>query len=190
MDRGWRTYSIVSFCHLTPDNEDLKVLVYDFLFIPWVKGDFFLEFVSEYTGSFLITSQKPSGVIREISPVDIWRRTTGHSIVQDTQKINVKTCIDTYPNSKKLSLSNDCASHCLYFLNTSYSDPAFTSAEVTEDPWVIMKFDLSNVFVSLAPEWYWMYCWRLWNIGPWFKDILWILQPDTHMWIYLSFLLL
>jgi hypothetical protein len=36
----------------------------------------------------------------KITPVDIWRRTTGHAIVQTTQHLAVKTCIDTYPNFK------------------------------------------------------------------------------------------
>jgi hypothetical protein len=45
--------------------------------------------------------------------------------------------------------SKDGVSHCLYFLNTAYSDPDFTSAEDDDDPWVIMKFDISNAFSSL-----------------------------------------
>jgi hypothetical protein len=59
-----------------PDNEDLKVPVYDCLYIPWLKGEFLPEFAPEYTGSYLIALQKPSGGIRGIAPVDIWRRTS------------------------------------------------------------------------------------------------------------------
>jgi hypothetical protein len=70
--------------------------------------------------------------------------------VQATQQTTAKTCIDTYTNFKQLSLSKDGASHCLYFLNTAYSDPAFTSAEDTEDPMVIVKLDISNGFGSLC----------------------------------------
>ena len=44
-----------------PDNEDLKVLVYDCSYIPRQKGDFLPEFAAEYTGSYLIDLQKPSG---------------------------------------------------------------------------------------------------------------------------------
>jgi hypothetical protein len=59
-----------------PDNEDLKELVYECLYLPWLKGDFLPEFAPEYTGSYLIALQKPSGGIRGIAPVDIWRRAT------------------------------------------------------------------------------------------------------------------
>ena len=104
----------------------------------------------EYTGSYLIALQKPSGGIRGIAPVDIWRRATGNAIVQVTQKIAAKTCIETYPNFKQLTLSKDGASHCLYFLNAAYSDPDFTSAEDAEDPWVIMQLDIKNAFGSLC----------------------------------------
>jgi hypothetical protein len=66
------------------DNEDLKVWVYDCLYIPRLKGDFLPEFTPEYTGSYLIDLQKPSGDIRDIPPVDIWRRDTGNPIFQAT----------------------------------------------------------------------------------------------------------
>ena len=94
--------------------------------------------------------QKPSGGIRDIAPVAIWRRATGHAIVQATQHIADTTFIDTYPNFKKLALAKDGASHWLYFLNAAYSDTVFTSAEDDEDPWVIMKLDISNAFDSLC----------------------------------------
>jgi len=70
--------------------------------------------------------------------------------VQATQQTTAKTCIDTYTNFKQLSLSKDGASHCLYFLNAAYSEPAFTSAEHAEDPMVIVKLDISNAFGSLC----------------------------------------
>ena len=108
------------------------------------------DFSPEYTGSHVIALQKPSGGIRGIAPVDIWRRATGHAIVQATQQTAAKTCIDTYTNFKQLSLSKDGASQCLYFLNAAYSDPAFTSAEDAEDPMVINKLDISNAFGSLC----------------------------------------
>ena len=132
------------------DNEDLKFLVYGCLYIPWLKGEFLPEFAPEYTGSYLIALQKPSGGIRGIAPVDIWRRATGNVIVRATQQIAAKTCIDTYPNFKQLVLSIDGASHCLYFLNAAYSDPAFTSAEDAEDPMLIIKLDISKAFGSLC----------------------------------------
>ena len=47
-------------------------------------------------------------------------------------------------------MSKDGASNCLYFLNAAYSDPAFTSAGDEEDPMVIVKLDISNVFGSLC----------------------------------------
>ena len=108
------------------------------------------EFAPEHTGSYLISLQKPSGGIRGIAPVDIWRWATGHAIVQATQHIAAKMCIDTYPNFKQLALAKDGASHWLYFLNAAYSDTVFTSAEDDEDPWVIMTLDISNTFGSLC----------------------------------------
>jgi hypothetical protein len=37
-------------------------------------------------------------------------------------------------------LSKDGTSHCLYFINETYSDPVFTSVEDVEDPMImIMK---------------------------------------------------
>ena len=107
------------------------------------------EFTPEYTGSYLIDLQKPSGGIRDITPVDIWRRAMGHDIVQATQHLASKTSIDTYPNFKQMDLSKDGVSHCLYFLNAAYSDPDFTSTEDDDDPWVTMKLDISNAFSSL-----------------------------------------
>ncbi len=129
--------------HLFPDNEDLKVLVYECLYLPWLKGDFLSEFAPEYTGSYLIALQKPSGGIRGIAPVDIWRRATGNAIVQATQKRVAKTCMETYPNFKQLALSKDGLSHCLYFLNAAYADLDFSSAED-------MQLDIKNAFGSLC----------------------------------------
>jgi hypothetical protein len=58
--------------------------------------------------------------------------------------------METYSNFKQLALSKDGASHCLYFLNVAYADPAFTSAEDAEDPMVFMQLDIKNVFGSLC----------------------------------------
>ncbi len=86
---GWRMKNLFQriFLSSDPDNEDfIMELVYDCLYLPWLKGDFLPEFAPEYTGSYLIALQKPSGDIRGIAPVDIWRRATGNAIVQATQK--------------------------------------------------------------------------------------------------------
>ena len=138
------------FLSSDPDNEDLKALVYDCLYLPWLKGHFLPDFAPEYTGSYLIVLQKPSGGIRGIAPVDIWRRVMGNAIVQVTQKTVPKKCVETYENFKQLTLSKDGASHCLYLLNAAYADPAFTSAEDAEDPMVIMQLDVKNAFGCLS----------------------------------------
>jgi hypothetical protein len=138
------------FLSSDPDNEDLKTLVYDCLYLPWLKGSFLPEFAPEYTGSYLIALQKPSGGIRGMAPVDIWRRATGNAIVQSTQKTVAKKCVETYENFKQLALSKGGASHCLYLLNAAYSDPAFTSTEDAEDPMVIMQLDIKNAFGCLC----------------------------------------
>ena len=74
----------------------------------------------------------------------------GHGIVQSTHQTTTKTCIDTDTNFNQLVLSKDGTSHCLYFLNETYSDPVFTSVEDVEDPMVIINLDISNVFESLS----------------------------------------
>jgi hypothetical protein len=86
------------FLSSDPDNEEIKVLVYDCLYIPWLKGDFFPEFAPEHTGSYFITVQKPSGGIRVISPVDIWRRSTGHYCQNYTTNVQQ----NLYRHSSKL----------------------------------------------------------------------------------------
>ncbi len=68
------------------------------------------------------------------------------SLYKIRNKIVSKTFIDTYSNFKQLALSKDGASHCLYFLDTAYNDPSFTSTEDAEDPLVIMKIDTKNAF--------------------------------------------
>ena len=137
------------FLSSDPDNDAIKELVYDCLYLPWLKGEFMPEFAPEWAGSYLIALQKASGGIRGIAPVDIWRRAMGNAIVQATQQTAAKTCIDTYTNFKQLALSKDGVSHCLYFLNATCSDPVFTSAEDEADPMVIVKLDISNAFGSL-----------------------------------------
>ena len=66
----------------------------------WLTGDFIPEFSPEWDTSYLVSLQKPSGEIRDITPVDIWRRVTGHATVQVTQQTVTKTYIDTYTNFK------------------------------------------------------------------------------------------
>ena len=80
---GWRMKKLLQriFLSSDPDNEDLKVLVYDCLYLPWLKGQFLPDFAPEYTGSYLIALQKPSGGIRGIAPVDIWRRSMGNALI-------------------------------------------------------------------------------------------------------------
>jgi hypothetical protein len=42
---GWKMKNLLQriFLCSDPENEDLKVLVYDFLYIPWLKGEFFYQ---------------------------------------------------------------------------------------------------------------------------------------------------
>jgi hypothetical protein len=66
---GWRMKDLFQriFLSSDPDNEDLKELVYECFYIPWLKGDFLPDFAPEYTGSYLIALQRPSGGIRGIA---------------------------------------------------------------------------------------------------------------------------
>ncbi len=41
-----------------PENEVIKELVYDCLYLPWLKGEFMPEFAPEWAGSYLIALQK------------------------------------------------------------------------------------------------------------------------------------
>ena len=103
---GWRKKDLFQriFLSSDPEMEAIKELVYDCLYIPWLKGEFMPDFAPEWAGSYLIALQKASGGIRGIAPVDIWRRATGHAIVQITQRTAAKTCIDTFTNFKQLAL--------------------------------------------------------------------------------------
>ena len=85
---GWRMKNLFHRISLSsdPDNDEFKVLVYDCLYIPWLKGDFLPEFVPEYTGSYLLVL---------------------HTIVQTTYQTGSKTFIETYPNFKQLTLWKD-----------------------------------------------------------------------------------
>ena len=70
-----------------PEYDELKVLVHECFYIPWFTRVFLPEFVPEWTGSYLIILQKPTGGLRDIDPVDIFRRTAGNAIVQAVQPI-------------------------------------------------------------------------------------------------------
>jgi hypothetical protein len=134
-----------------PDNDELKTLIHDCFYMPWLTGDFLTDFAPELVGSYLIDLEKPNAGIRGIVPVDIWRRATGNVfIVQAAQPVAVNVCIETYPNFKKLDLSKDGASHFLYLLNSTYYDLSFTSAPDEEDPMVIINLDISNTFGTLC----------------------------------------
>ena len=98
------------FLSSDPENEANKELVYDCLYLPWLKGEFVPEFAPEWAGSYLIVLQKAGGGIRGITPVDI-STGRGNAIVQATQQTAAKTYIDTYTNFKQLTLSKDGVSH-------------------------------------------------------------------------------
>jgi hypothetical protein len=58
--------------------------------------------------------------------------------------------METYPNFKQLALSKDGVSLYLYFLNSTYYDPFFTSVSDEEDPMVKINLDISNAFCTLC----------------------------------------
>ena len=103
-----------------PDNDELKALIHDCFYMPWLTGAFLPEFAPEWAGSYLIALEKPNGGIIGIAPVDVCRRATGNAIVQAIQPLTAKVCIETYPNFKPLALSKDGACHFLYLLNSAY----------------------------------------------------------------------
>ena len=127
---GWRMKDQFQSIFLSSDhdNDELKALIHDCFYMPWLTGAFLPDFAPELAGSYIIALEKPNGGIRGIAPVDIWRRATGNAIVQAVQPVAAKVCIETYPNFKQLALSKDGASHFFYLLNSAYYDPSFTSA--------------------------------------------------------------
>ena len=60
------------FLSSDPDNDELKALIHDSFYMPWLTGAFLPEFAPEWADSYLIALQKPNGGIRGIAPVDIW----------------------------------------------------------------------------------------------------------------------
>ncbi len=100
---GWRMKDQFQNIFLSSDldNDELKTLIHDCLYMTWLTGSFLSEFVPEWVGSYLISLEKPNGVIRDITPVNVWwRTTTVKDIVQTVQPLTVKVCIETYPNFK------------------------------------------------------------------------------------------
>ena len=138
------------FLSSDPDYDELKALIHDCFYMPWLTGAFLPDFAPEWADSYLIALEKPNGGIRGIAPVDIWRRAMGNAIVQAVQPLAAKVCIETYSNFKQLALSKDGASHFLYLLNSAYYDPSFTSAPDAHDPTVIINLDISNAFGTLC----------------------------------------
>ena len=57
---GWRMKDLFQriFLSSDPDNDAIKELVYDCLYLPWLKGEFMPEFAPEWAGSYLIALQK------------------------------------------------------------------------------------------------------------------------------------
>ena len=57
---GWRMKDLFQriFLSSDPENEAIKELVYDCLYLPWLKGEFMPEFAPERAGSYLIALQK------------------------------------------------------------------------------------------------------------------------------------
>ncbi len=59
---------VIRYCHQKafqriflssdPDNDAIKELVYDCLYLPWLKGEFMPESAPEWAGSYLIALQK------------------------------------------------------------------------------------------------------------------------------------
>jgi hypothetical protein len=149
---GWRIKDQFQHIYLSsdPDNDELKALIHDCFYMPWLAGAFLPDFAPELAGSYLIALEKPNGGIRGIAPVDIWRRATGNAIVQAIQPVAAKVIIETYPNFKQLALPKDGTSHFLYLLNSAYYDSSFTSAPDAEDPMVIINLDISIVFGTLC----------------------------------------
>jgi hypothetical protein len=86
-----------------PEYDELKVLVHECFYMPWLTGAFLPEFVPEWAGSYLIALQKATGGLRGIVPVDIFRRAAGNAIVQAVQPIAAKVCLETYPNFKQFA---------------------------------------------------------------------------------------
>jgi hypothetical protein len=134
------------FLSSDPDNDELKALIHDCFFMPWLTGALLPDFAPELAGSYLIALEKPNGGIRDIAPVDICQRATVNDFVQVVQPVAVKVYVDTHPNFKQLALLKDGASHFLYVLNSAYYDTSFTS---TPDV-VIINLDISNVFGTLC----------------------------------------
>jgi len=80
---GWRMKDQFQriFLSSDPDKDELKALIHDCFYMPWLTGAFLPDFAPELAGSYLIALEKPNGGIRDIAPVDVWHRATGNDIV-------------------------------------------------------------------------------------------------------------
>ena len=59
------------FLSSDPDNVELKALIHDCFYLPWLTGAFRPEFAQELAGSYLIALEKPNGIIRGITSFDV-----------------------------------------------------------------------------------------------------------------------
>ncbi len=68
---GWRMKDQFQriFLSSDPDNDELKALIHDCFYMPWLTGAFLPDFAPELAGSYLIALEKPNGGIRGIAPV-------------------------------------------------------------------------------------------------------------------------
>ena len=139
---GWRMKNLFQRIFLSPDNEDLKVLVYDCFYILWLKGDFLPEFAPEYTVSVCLIWSSYKNRVEESTTLlrlTSWDGSQDMLLFKPHNKQPSKRVSTLIQTSKSwfCQKQKDGTSHCLYFLNPSYSDLAFTSVEDVEDPMVI-----------------------------------------------------
>jgi hypothetical protein len=127
------------------DNTELHNLIRKCLSLPYLTGSFHPSFIEEYTVGLLMDLQKQDGDIRPILCGEIWCRCLGSLGVNSTPVHNAvaKLFTSTYDNFIQTSGIQVGVLHCTNILSV-FSDNLDTSDP--NDPEVIIKIDISNVF--------------------------------------------
>jgi hypothetical protein len=126
---------------------ELHNLIGNRLILPYLTGSFHPSLIEEYEDGLLMTLQKQDGGIHPILCGEIWCRYVDSLVVNETPVRNeeAKPFTSTYDNFTQTEGIRDGVSHYSKILSIFYDSLGTTNLN---DPEVIIKIDISNVFNS------------------------------------------
>ena len=148
---GWHVCDLIVPIFFN-DNMEPHNLIPKILILPYLTGFFHPSFIEEYTDGLLMGLQQQDGGIHPILCEEIWRRYFTSLTVNVTPVHNETSTFfsSTYDNLIQTSGIRDGVSYDVKILSVLYdsldtSDPNLDTSD-PNDPEVIIKFDISNVF--------------------------------------------